>query len=256
MKHTVPTTNQPGLLLFALLAAFLLLALAGCGRSRVDGGPYDGQPAPRPKSSTSRPAGTKPYTVMGKTYYPITDAHGYREEGIASWYGPSFHGKKTANGETYNMRSMTAAHKILPFGTTLRVTNLDNNRSITVRVNDRGPFVANRIIDLSRAGAEQLDMVGPGTARVRLESVGTIPGQKGNDLMGRFYVQVGAFARKDNAHVLARQVQQKGRPVRIIFVPDINFHRVQVGPYMSLSKAEAASDALQSDFPDNFVVAE
>ena len=90
-------------------------------------------------------------------------------EGIASWYGPDFHGRRTANGEIYNMYGMTAAHKTLPFDTMLRVTNLENGRSVVVRVNDRGPYAKGRIIDLSKSAAEKLQMIGPGTARVRLE---------------------------------------------------------------------------------------
>ena len=97
--------------------------------------------------------GSKPYTVRGKTYYPLKSAHGFVEVGTASWYGPGFHGKKTANGERYNQYAMTAAHKILPLGTKVRVTHLGNGRSIIVRVNDRGPFVDDRVIDLSRSAA-------------------------------------------------------------------------------------------------------
>ena len=234
-----------------LASCLLLLAAAGCSGKRLGSdSPPGGQP------STTQPRGTKPYTVMGQTYHPLLSAHGYSEEGIASWYGKDFHGKKTANGETYDMHGMTAAHKLLPFGTQLRVTNLDNGRSITVRVNDRGPFVANRVIDLTHTGAEKLDMVGPGTARVRLESIGTVPGQRGGDLIGNFYVQVGAFTVKENAHNLAKTLQSRGTPSRVIFVPDIGFHRVQVGPYSSLTAAESAATSLQDTYPNNFVVAQ
>ena len=95
----------------------------------------------------------------------------YRETGVASWYGKPFHGRKTASGERYNMNKMTAAHRTLPFGVVVKVTNLDNGRSIKVRITDRGPFVRGRIIDLSRAAARKLDMIGPGTARVRIAVV-------------------------------------------------------------------------------------
>ncbi len=125
--------------------------------------------ASKPKSTVR---GTKPYTVRGEKYYPLQTAYGYDEEGIASWYGPGFHGKKTANGETFNQNAMTAAHTLLPLGTTVRVTNLENDKSITVRINDRGPFVHDRLIDLSRRAAERLDMREQGTARVRVVSVG------------------------------------------------------------------------------------
>jgi rare lipoprotein A len=255
--HSVPL---PRLSLRALRALTLAsvclaaLALAGCSGKRVDDGGYgSGSPG---SSTGGQPRGSRPYTVMGQTYYPILDASGYSEEGVASWYGRDFHGKTTANGEIYDMRGMTAAHKILPFGTQLRVTNLDNGRSITVRVNDRGPFVANRVIDLTQTGAEKLDMIGPGTARVRLESVGAVAGQKGNDLMGRFYVQIGAFSVKENAHALAKKLQSRGQALRVVFVPDINFHRVQAGPYTSLTAAESAASAFQNEFPNNFIVAD
>lgn len=114
-----------------------------------------------------------PYTIMGQTYYPIPSSEGYRRKGIASWYGSDFHGKKTANGEIYNMYDMTAAHPTLPIPTYVRVTHLENGRSIIVRVNDRGPFLRGRAIDLSYAAASQLNMVDQGTAPVLLEALPT-----------------------------------------------------------------------------------
>lgn len=123
-------------------------------------------------SSKSSSATMRPYTINGKTYYPTTVNVGESAQGTASWYGPNFHGKKTSNGETYNMNAMTAAHKTLPMNTMVKVINLKNNKSTIVRINDRGPFVAGRIIDLSRAAASAIDMLGSGTAPVRLEVVG------------------------------------------------------------------------------------
>ena len=123
-------------------------------------------------SAASQRATMRPYTINGKTYYPTTVSVGDTASGIASWYGPDFHGKKTSNGETYNMNAMTAAHKTLPMNTMVRVTNLDNGAQTTVRINDRGPFVAGRIIDLSKAAATSIGMIGAGTARVKLEVVG------------------------------------------------------------------------------------
>jgi len=111
-----------------------------------------------------------PYEVAGKWYYPAED-YGYREEGIASWYGPGFNGKRTANGEVYDMNAMTAAHKTLPMPSVVQVINLENNRSIKVRINDRGPFVDGRIIDLSRRAAQLLDVERQGTARVLVELI-------------------------------------------------------------------------------------
>ena len=123
-------------------------------------------------SAASQRATMRPYTINGKTYYPTTVSVGDTALGIASWYGPNFHGKKTSNGETYNMNAMTAAHKTLPMNTMVRVTNLGNGAQTTVRINDRGPFVAGRIIDLSKAAATSIGMIGTGTARVKLEVVG------------------------------------------------------------------------------------
>lgn len=235
-----------------IFACLAFAVLTGCSSKFLGS---DTEPSAKtPRTSTQR--GLKPYTIKGKTYYPLRDGSGYSESGVASWYGKDFHGKTTANGETYNMYSMTAAHKILPFGTQLRVTNLGNNRSIVVRINDRGPFVADRIIDLTRTGAEQLDMIGPGTARVRLESIGTIAGQRGNDLEGSFYVQVGAFAQSANAHKFAKTLQSKGLRSRVMFVPEISFHRVQIGPYPTLNTAERVAETLRGEYPGNFVVAQ
>lgn len=114
----------------------------------------------------------RPYSVFGITYYPAVAPMGERTEGIASWYGPNFHSKKTSNGEIYNMHDMTAAHKTLPMNTVVKVDNLENGRTIIVRINDRGPFVAGRIIDLSNKAAHQIDMVRKGTAKVRVTVLG------------------------------------------------------------------------------------
>ncbi len=109
---------------------------------------------------------------MGKTYYPLKSVKsGYIQRGTASWYGPGFHGKKTANGETYDMHAMTAAHNILPLGCLVKVCNLKNNKEAIVRINDRGPFIDDRVIDLSHASARELGMLGPGTAPVEIEVV-------------------------------------------------------------------------------------
>ncbi len=115
--------------------------------------------------------GTNTYTVRGDTYHPLQTGEGYIEDGIASWYGPGFHGKKTANGERYNQNALTAAHKTLPLGTVVRVTNLENDKSIILRINDRGPFKYGRVIDVSRRAAHILDMHDSGTAKVRVVAI-------------------------------------------------------------------------------------
>lgn len=197
---------------------------------------------------------TKPYTVNGKTYYPLKSAHGFVEEGMASWYGPGFHGKKTANGETYNQYAMTAAHKILPLGTRVRVTHLGNGRSILVRVNDRGPFVDDRVIDLSRAAATRLEMMGTGTARVRVQSLGGMPeAASGGDIKGDFYIQVGAFGNKENARKLIEVLGKAGNRGRLVFGSN-NMWNVQVGPWKDSNSAKKMLDAFLALYPRAFVV--
>lgn len=198
--------------------------------------------------------GTKPYTVAGKTYYPLKSAHGFVEEGVASWYGPGFHGKTTANGETYNQFAMTAAHKILPLGTNVRVTRLDNGRSILVRVNDRGPFVDDRVIDLSRAAATRLGMMGTGTTRVRVQTIGELAQvTPSGDISGDFYIQVGAFGQKANAQKLISVLSKAGQHGRLIFGSN-NMWNVQVGPWGDSSLAAKMLPALKALYPAAFVV--
>lgn len=200
--------------------------------------------------------GSKPYTVGGKTYYPLKSAHGFVEEGMASWYGPGFHGKQTANGETYNQHAMTAAHKILPLGTNVRVTHLGNGRSVLVRVNDRGPFVDDRVIDLSHEAASRLDMMGSGTAKVRVQSIGNVAQvTSSGDVKGAFYVQVGAFGQKANAQKLINVLSKAGKSGRLIFGNN-SMWNVQVGPWNDLFTAQKILPALKALYPHAFVVGE
>ena len=237
-----PFYKPSRLCLVALLLAALLLQ--GCAM-------FSSAPTHRGGSGQG-----KPYTIRGKTYYPLTSGDGFVEEGIASWYGSDFHGKTTANGERYDMYSMTAAHKILPFNTQVKVTNLQNGKSIVVRVNDRGPFVADRVIDLTHTGATKIGMMGPGTARVRVETVGAVPAIKNGDIMGNFYVQVGAFSRKDNAERLVAKFKSQGLNARMYYVDYIYLWRVQAGPYPSVNAAESARGDLLAHYPGSFVVGE
>ena len=162
------------LLKYAIIA-FVGILLVSCSSpirlSNYPDSSQDFKSSPNTSAASQR-ATMRPYTINGKTYYPTTVSVGDTASGIASWYGPDFHGKKTSNGETYNMNAMTAAHKTLPMNTMVRVTNLGNGAQTTVRINDRGPFVAGRIIDLSKAAATSIGMIGTGTARVKLEVVG------------------------------------------------------------------------------------
>lgn len=163
---------------------------------------------------------------------PAAPSPGWSEAGIASWYGPGFHGKRTASGEVYDMEAMTAAHRTLPFGTRVRVRNLDNGRSVDVRINDRGPHVRGRIIDLSRAAARHLAMLGPGTARVRVVVV------ESSALARCSMVQVGAFSREANARAVMRRLGGGGHQVRLQ-PGDDGLFRVLVGPFGDLARAEA-----------------
>ena len=226
-----------------VLLVLLSLSLAGCGLMDFGGG-----------GGGTR--GTKTYTVRGKTYRPYLTADGYREDGIASWYGKDFHGKKTANGERYNMYSMTAAHKLLPLGTKVRVTHLRTGRSIVVRVNDRGPFVGNRIIDLSYAGARELGIIGTGTARVRVEALDGFDGVRPGDMDGRFYIQIAALSNQSSAQDLVRRLQGRNLGGRAFYAPSLGLWRVQAGPFNSLNHAEDLSYELNRQYPGNFVVAE
>jgi rare lipoprotein A len=168
-------------------AALGCLALANCSASEVFSSKESrvsqrvAEDADIPKGGGSYKVG-RPYNVRGKTYYPAEDTH-YRAEGIASWYGPDFHGRLTANGEIYNMNGYSAAHTTLPLPSYARVTNLSNGKSMIVRVNNRGPFVHNRLIDLSVGTAKALGFYGNGIARVRVEYVGRAPIEGSDDRM-------------------------------------------------------------------------
>ncbi|MEF2145994.1 MAG: septal ring lytic transglycosylase RlpA family protein [Desulfovibrionaceae bacterium] len=174
------------LLLLALVAVTLL---SGCATMEgVFGSPAPSRPAYRSGNqatvNTSGPVGqrqyapkTEPYTVFGKRYYPLQSAAGYNTVGIASWYGRDFHGKPTASGDIYDMHELTAAHKTLPLGTVVQVTNLNNGRRVDLLVNDRGPFVGERVIDLSYAAARALGSADQGLAKVRIQAVGMATAQ-------------------------------------------------------------------------------
>ena len=192
-------------------SAYRVLLLAGCmtlaaGCSAIVGmvgGPWGG-------SSGGRP-GQDCYNQFGKTYCPLISAEGFVETGIASWYGEDFHGRPTALGEPYNMYAMTAAHKTLPLPTRVRVTNLENGRSAELRVNDRGPFVDDRVIDLSYSAARELGVYRRGTARVRVEALEAGGSPEPSPAAGGYaYLQTGAFAYRENASRLYNRIRQAG----------------------------------------------
>ncbi len=175
--------------------------------------------------------------------YPV----GFVERGEASWYGPGFHGNKTANGEQYDMHKLTAAHRTLPLGSVAVVHSLTSGRQVTVRINDRGPFARGRILDLSLAGARALDMVGNGTDRVELRVIDYIAQPEG---MGPLRVQVGAFADLQNARALFAQIQRNFPDGRIIQVdlPEGRRYRVQFGQFLDESEAQMFADRFDRAF--------
>ncbi len=175
--------------------------------------------------------------------YPV----GYVERGVVSWYGPGFHGRKTANGETYDMHQLTAAHRTLPLGSVVQVRSLTNGRTVTVRVNDRGPFARDRILDLSQAGAQALGMVGNGTDQVEIR-VTAYRGRPG--AMGYLRVQVASFAEQLNAQNLAGRLRNQYADVRVesVQLADGWRYRVHVGRFTSEQQAEAVASRLQAQF--------
>lgn len=227
-------------------------------------------PPKRIPPTSAVPATQRPYKINGKTYYPIPSSHGFIQTGIASWYGKKFHGRKTSNGETYNMHEVSAAHKTLPMNTYLQVKNLENNREVIVRVNDRGPFVKGRIIDLSYAAAQEVGMADKGTAKVRITALGEAAtfgdGKKKMERflphqdfsVGDFYVQIGSFTDKNNADRLQNKMVEWGRKavIQVHETEDNTFYRVQVQAGQNLSKANRTERALvEAGFTDAFVVA-
>lgn len=205
--------------------------------------------APPASASASRPT---PSSTGGRQA-PTTAVPGeFTEQGVASWYGAPFNGRRTSNGEVYDMYQLTAAHRTLPFNAVVRVTNLSNGKQVNVRINDRGPFVANRIIDLSYSAAEAIGVVGPGTAEVRLD---VMAGPDPN--VGFFGVQVGAFQVKENAERLQRQLSVRYAPVTIMEfdTPSGVFYRVRAGRLPSEAAArELANQLQQQDGAVAFVV--
>jgi rare lipoprotein A len=176
---------------------------------------------------------------------------GYTEIGVASWYGYPYHGRRAASGEIYDMEKLTAAHRTLPFGSLVRVENLENGRRVQVRINDRGPFVEGRIIDLSRAAARALGMLGPGTARVRLVLIGLPEKTEG----GYFAVQTGAFRERANAERQRRDLQRRYGEVRIIPRDgDPVLWRVLVGREPTPEQAAALAERLRAEVGEAFVV--
>ena len=195
--------------------------------------PFDLSRLPDPVPSVEAPSlyGNPPsYDVEGTTYYPVKSAAGYRAEGVASWYGTKFHGRRTSSGETYDMFKLTAAHRTLPIPTYVRVTNLENGRQTLVRVNDRGPFHDGRMLDLSYAAAVKLGFSRQGTARVRVEAL------EGGETL---FLQAGAFRGKALAERLQRNLATlTGEPAEVVQRSSDSLYRVLIGPLVDEQRAK------------------
>jgi rare lipoprotein A len=205
----------------AVIILPLALLLAGCAKK-----------APAPRAATFRP--------------------GYTETGIASWYGPPYHGRRAADGSVYDMDQMTAAHRTMPFGTRVKVTNLTNTRACEVRITDRGPFAKDRIIDLSRAAAKSIDMIGPGTARVRLLVLKNATPRPGEPA---YAVQVAVYRDKERAEKLLRDLKKTKEPVALVERQgDVAQWRVLVGRKATSADAEALAERVRSYTGSAYVV--
>ena len=214
--------------------------------ARMPGGPPDINSIPDavPKDEPRSKQGNPPfYSVLGKRYVVLDSSDGFVERGVASWYGPTFHGEKTSIGESYDMYGMTAAHKTLPLPAYARVTNLSNGKSVVVRINDRGPFAKNRIIDLSYTAAAKLDMLRDGTALVEVRTLR--PGS--DDSLRRsdetppqtLYIQAGAFSDEGNAKRLVERLQAGGVSNCFVRSPagsGPKLFRVRAGPVASTAE--------------------
>ncbi len=265
-----------------LIVLGLAITLAGCGGNRSKDGPGSGRisnlpgdavprPEARSKYGNGRDTGNGPqYEVFNKTYIVMPSSVGYRERGVASWYGKKFHGNLTSNREVYDMYGMTAAHKTLPLPTYVRVRNLRNNKSIVVRVNDRGPFVSNRIIDLSYAAAMRLDMIRDGTSLVEVTAINfdepagdrpartqtpsrpplvSTPSVTSEATAPKIFAQVGAFGERSNAAGRLAQLSRSG--ISDAFIHEDTsasptLYRVRIGPVASVAQYDQVVEKLRS----------
>ncbi len=234
----------------------------------------DAMPDAVPQAEPLHRFANRPYTALGENYTPLaaTAIGNYKKRGIASWYGKKFHGRRTSSGEVYDMYAMTAAHPTLPLPSYARVTNLSNNKSVIVRVNDRGPFLHGRIIDLSYAAAHKLDFVRAGSARVAVESL--MPDSNVQPLAraasvlvtplqpatphiaslsdsssGKVYLQLGAFGSQQDAESflvrMRAEFEGNDKPI-VLYQKGSDLVRVHIGPYSTQDEARTAAESLQS----------
>lgn len=264
-----------------IMAALAALIIAGCGGSPskpggyyLDDGPganppanLDSIPEPTPKIEPLNPYTSRPYTVLGRTYAPQTQLAPYKQRGVASWYGKRYHGQKTSSGEIYDMYALSAAHTVLPLPSYARVTNVANGKSVVVRVNDRGPFHEDRLIDLSYAAAHRIGIIGQGSAVVEVEAI--IPGSSEappaataptvpapvpvaapvSNEAGGIFVQLGAFSVEDNAAAFLRKMR-----IDLGWLAgSMQLHRgdglykVHAGPYADRAEAERAAERIRKE---------
>ncbi|WP_438970864.1 septal ring lytic transglycosylase RlpA family protein [Methylophaga sp.] len=229
----------------------------------------DAVPKVEPRSKYGNPP---QYEVFGRNYYTLTSAEGYREKGIASWYGTKFHGRRTSSGEIYDMYAMTAAHKTLPLPSYVEVTNLENGRRVIVKVNDRGPFHDNRLIDLSYSAATKLGIVAKGTGLVevrvitpgKLQKTDTAPVVKPEPLKSNssalMFLQVGAYSTRSRAEQVKHRLQQDIKDSVTIEPFDAiqgTLYRVRIGPLANVAYGDSLSTELAGlGFRENHIVIE
>jgi rare lipoprotein A len=283
-------STQSSALVAAVLAAVLLASCSSPpsrpsgtkpGGYYLDDGPganppadLDSRPEPVPRVEPLNKYTGRPYTVLGRTYTPFTELAPYRQRGIASWYGKRYHGQKTSSGEVYDMYGFSAAHTILPLPSYARVTNVANGRSVVVRVNDRGPFHEDRLIDLSYAAAHRLGLIGQGSGLVEVEAI--LPGSGPSPVAaapspapagpapaavappvaaerGGLFVQLGAFSAAENAEAFLRKLR-----LDLAWLGDTmqvhrdeqsgaGMYKVQAGPYATRAQAEAAAERVRKE---------
>lgn len=234
----------------------------------LDDGPEDNPPPNLhlvpdavPKTEPLRSANMQPYVALGKTFKPMTELTPYKKRGIASWYGRRYHGNNTASGEVYDMYAMTAAHPTLPLPSYARVTNLDNGKSVIVRLNDRGPFLADRVIDLSYTAAYKLGILAAGSGRVEIESIipegdsmalalskpsKSLPVADSNAEMALVYLQLGAFGSPDNARNFLAQVRKRIPSLKdsVNISKNNGLYKIHAGPYPDQAVAKLAANSI------------
>lgn len=254
-------------------------ATPGSGGYYLDDGPGDTPPADIDsipdatlKTETPLARANKPYTALGQRYTPMTSFSAYKGQGVASWYGKRYHGKKTSSGEVYDMYAMTGAHPTLPLPSYVKVTNPVNGRSVIVRINDRGPFKHNRLIDLSYAAAYKLRLIGQGSGLVEVEAIDTSPEalrktpnsnilqptltadtnlststSTTNTAAMQYYVQVGAFKSEVNGDLLQKKIQglELAENVGLANVYNNGLYRVRLGPYMNKKEADMSASNIR-----------